>query len=57
MPTEHVYPFGRRNGDNTVPQAIDGHVGPIPLVDSLIYFQQEIAIFSVSSKGQIHFMT
>ena len=45
---DHVYPFGGRNNDSEVPQAIDKVVGPFNLTKPIIFFQKQEVKYYVS---------
>ena len=46
---KELFPFGRRNGDQVVPRAIDRSEGPIELPIPIVFFQAKESQIFVSS--------
>ncbi len=44
----NFFPFGERNGDTRIPQAIDDVVGPINLSVPITFFQRQEKSYYVS---------
>ena len=45
------FPFGERNGDDKIPQAIDKITGPISLPEIITFFQKKEHSYYVGTKN------